>query len=364
MSLQWFLFITAVVIILQGWIYKRWGFSGIIYTRSFSTRGVFEGEEAEMVERILNQKLLPLPWLRIESKMNPNLEFYQQSDLRIKHGEFHRSIFSLMPYTGITRRHRVKCLKRGCYRLTSAAMTLGDLFGTYDESKDFTVNAEILVFPRLVPVNEIPLPSHSWQGDITVKRWILEDPFMISGVRDYQWGDPLNRISWKASARTGELKVYNRDFTADPRLMILLNIDQSEAMWDAVTNMDLVERGISYAISLAQHAISNGIPVGFGCNAYQIDQKDRPIRIGPSMSKEHLYFLLEVMAKLIIVRSMTFFTFLEEELSRQTSALDYLFITPYTSDRMNQQISRLRSRGNSVEILLLDKESENREAAV
>jgi len=243
-------------------------------------------------------------------------------------------------------------------------MTLGDLFGTYDESKDFTVNAEILVFPRLVPVNEIPLPSHSWQGDITVKRWILEDPFMISGVRDYQWGDPLNRISWKASARTGELKVYNRDFTADPRLMILLNIDQSEAMWDAVTNMDLVERGISYAISLAQHAISNGIPVGFGCNAYQIDQKDRPIRIGPSMSKEHLYFLLEVMAKLIIARSMTFFTFLEEELSRQTSALDYLFITPYTSDRMNQQISRLRSRGNSVEILLLDKESENREAAV
>ena len=58
---------------------------------------------------------------------------------------------------------------------------------------------------------------------------------MVSGVREYTYSDPLNRINWKATARTGKFKVHNLDFTANPRLMIYLNVDISENMWDAVT---------------------------------------------------------------------------------------------------------------------------------
>ena len=68
MSLSWFLFLIVTIILLQGWIYKHWGLSGLTYTRTFSTSAVFEGEEAEMVERIQNKKLLPIPWLRWSPK--------------------------------------------------------------------------------------------------------------------------------------------------------------------------------------------------------------------------------------------------------------------------------------------------------
>ena len=303
MSLSWLLFIIAVIVLLQGWIYKHWGLTGLSYTRSFSTPAVFEGEEAEMVERILNNKLLPIPWLRVESKMNPNLKFHRQSDMAIKYDEFHKSFFSLMPFTAITRRHRIFCRKRGCYRLSTAAMTCGDAFGIQELYRDYQVDAQLLVYPRLLPLKEIPFPSHSWMGDVTVRRWILEDPFVISGVRDYQYGDPLNRVSWKASARTGDFKVFNRDHTADPRIMILLNIDLSEAMWEAVTDLERIERGISYSATLAQNAIENGIPVGFGSNAYQIDESGQPIRIEPQPGREQLTYIFEILAKMIIARS-------------------------------------------------------------
>lgn len=361
MSLSWFLFITGIVLIIQSVIYKRWGLTGLTYSRSFSTSAVFEGEETEMVERILNNKLLPIPWLRIESKINPNLKFHQQSDMAIKYNEFHQSLFSLMPYTGITRRHQILCQKRGCYRLSSAAMTCGDAFGLQELFRDFKVDAELLVYPKLTPLNEIPFPSHSWMGDITVKRWIVEDPFIISGVREYQFGDPLNRISWKASARTGTFKVYNRDYTADPKIMILLNIDLSESMWQAVTDEDWVERGISYSAAIAQSAIEKGIPVGFGSNAYQIDNEERPIRIAPQPGREQMTYIFEMLAKMIIARSCTFFTFLEEELEMDSGSMDILLITAYVSERMEDQINKLRLKGHSVDIIHLGQETDERE---
>jgi len=194
-------------------------------------------------------------------------------------------------------------------------------------------------------------------GDVVVKRWIVEDPFMYAGVRNYQSGDPLNHINWKATARVGKMQVHKRDYTADPKLMIYLNLDISEDMWDAVTEPERIEKGISYAASIAQYAISNGIETGFGCNGYLIDCPGKPVRIPPKSGVAHLTYLFEAMAKLVIKREVTFFTFLEEDIQSGVAATDFLFITPYISERMENQIARLRERGNEVEILYLPKEN-------
>ena len=94
---------------------------------------------------------------------------------------------------------------------------------------------ELLVYPKpaLVPIHE--LPYHSWQGDQSVRRWIISDPFIIAGVRGYQAGDTYKQINWKATAKTGTLQVHQYDFTADRRLMIYLNVDDAEGMWRSVT---------------------------------------------------------------------------------------------------------------------------------
>ena len=48
-------------------------------------------------------------------------------------------------------------------------------------------------------------------GSVNVPPWpagtSLEDPIRIAGARDYRPGDPLKRMHWKATARTGELQV-------------------------------------------------------------------------------------------------------------------------------------------------------------
>ena len=83
-------------------------------------------------------------------------------------------------------------------------MTAGDLLGIKDPFSQNNLQANLVVYPSIIPMQEVPLPSHNWQGDISVRRWIVDDPFIISGVREYRAGDGMNQISWKATARTGQ----------------------------------------------------------------------------------------------------------------------------------------------------------------
>jgi len=368
MSIPWFIIITVAIIFGQSYIYSKWGLSRILYKRTFSKSIVFEGEEIEMVDEISNKKLLPIPWLRLESKIHASLKFRKISnqDNEIDSEEFHRTLFSLMPYQKVKRRQKLTCTQRGYFQFKTVSMTTGDAFGFGSSFESKQAKAELTVYPKLAPLDEIPLPSHSWLGDITVKRWIIEDPFVIAGVRDYSYGDPMNTINWKATARTNSLQVSKRDYTADHHLLIYLNFDETEDIWLPVKDLELFEQGISYAASLAQYTLSQGISTGFGCNAYLVepfqnstDPIKQPIRIQPSNGTHQLTYILDTMAKLRLDRSMSFNHFLLEDINRQMQNTDILLITTILTEKMEENIRILEENGNSVEIVWLQKEMVN-----
>lgn len=360
MSVHWLLIITALIVFVQGKAYQWWGFRHVSYRRYFDVPACFQGEEVQLVEVISNRKAMPMPWLRLESLMHAGLRFQSQSNLDISSGELfqnHKSLFSLMPYTRITRKHKVLCLKRGCYDLQTATMTSGDLLGVFISYQTlyFDKETRLLVYPEPIPLEDIPLPSHSWQGDVSVRRWVVDDPFRISGVREYRYGDTMNAINWSATARAGRLQVHQRDFTADHRIMIYLNFEITENMWGAVTDPERIEKGISYAAALAETCIGRGIDTGFGCNGCVIDQPKEPVRLPPSGGDAHLTDLYETMAMLLIERTIGFAEFIEYDLLQGTSNTDFILITSYVSDKMERQIERLRQNGNAVQIVMLEE---------
>lgn len=361
MSIHWLLFVLVLVLGAQGYLYRRRALARVGYDRYFSTDTCFEGDEVQLIERISNNKLLPVPWLRLEAMMHVSLEFQRQSNLSINSGEFyqsHQSMFSMLPYTQIVRRHRIRCAKRGCYDLSTATMTSGDLIGLMPSVKKLALDCRLLVYPRPVPLADIPLPSHSWLGDLIVRRWIVDDPFIVAGVREYRYGDPLNRINWKATARSGRLQVRQHDFTADHRLMICLNIENDEKLWDAVTDPELIELGIAYAASIAEYALAQGVPTGFGCNGYRIGGPKEPVRLDSESGSVQLTALYETMAMLLVERSVTFDDFLALEVERGEAQTDYLLVTAYVDAKMQRHIDKLTELGNAVDILWLRHENE------
>ncbi|MCR8631715.1 DUF58 domain-containing protein [Paenibacillus radicis (ex Xue et al. 2023)] len=368
MAIHWFLIVAFIIIVIQAALFRYFGQRGLSYKRYFSKTACYQGEEVELVERIANRNFIPVPWLRLESLIHASLKFQSQTGLDINDGAMfqnHKSLFSLMPFTQITRKHRIACTRRGCYRLNTAALTFGDLLGLYRNTLRLTLDVELLVYPKIAELNQISIPSHSWQGDMTVRRWIVEDPFMISGVREYRYGDPLNGINWKATARSGRLQVHQHDYTADHRLMILLNVEDHEKMWNQVNDEALFEQGVSYAAAFAQYAIGQGMEAGFGSNAYLIDMPKQTVHIEPRSGPEQMTFILETMARLVVARSIPFDDLLEQFAAhnRGASRMDLVIISAYVSAKMQTAIEQLEYNGNGIQVVLLQKE-ENHSASV
>ena len=59
-------------------------------------------------------------------------------------------------------------------------------------------------------------------GEVRLSHRLYEDPTRIAGVRPYEAGDPLNRVHWRATARTGTLhsKVYEPSTLAGATLLL------------------------------------------------------------------------------------------------------------------------------------------------
>lgn len=360
MEVYWLIIAAVLLLAGQSIVVRVRKLKGLHYQRAFSTRNCFEGDQIEMVETIRNERLSPIPWIRLEAILSANLKFETKDNLAIQAGDLfqnHKSLFSLMPYTEITRKHKVTCLKRGRYLFETVTLSYGDVIGLYTNTETRELNEELIVYPRPIPMNEMPIASESLQGNITVRRWMMDDPFMNRGIRDYQPGDQLRSISWKATARTGKLQVFEPDYTADPRLFVVINVEIHEKMWKQVTDPDRIEKGIRLTASWIDYAIDQGWDAGIGCNGFLSgDASKSPVRTAIDGGPGQLHYLYEILARIEIERSVPIDVLLQEETNRLEQRTDYILITSFISDSIQQWIQDMRGRGHGVTIVPLEEE--------
>ena len=99
--------------------------------------------------------------------------------------------------------YQLKCNRRGYHQIGPLVVETGDLFGLHRRYRVLTSPHFLLVYPDVVPLEGYELASRRPIGEIHLSHRLYEDPTRIAGVRRYELGDPLNRIHWRATARTG-----------------------------------------------------------------------------------------------------------------------------------------------------------------
>ncbi len=355
MSILVVLIILAAVYCCAGVLLTKYGLRGLHCTRSFSRQTAYAGEEAELVEVVRNDRPMLVPWLRMESNISPNIRLGTQDNLTASDFRHYASLFTLMPFQQVKRRHRVRFLRRGSYDLGNATLTIGDVLGIFQKSTEQQMHVPVLVFPRLLNEEELPLPLSLLLGEITSRRQLLTDPFMMRGIRPYQMGDPVRNIHWPATARMGETQVRQFDHTTRLKLMIILNVQRTNDQWGSRLmeyEEDEIEYGISIAATLCVKLLRSGLPVGFAANM-PIDESDNSIVLLPDAGAAREEVLLTSLARLKILRTLSFPYFLKT--LKNLSDLDILVLSCYDSEDVRLGIEELRSQNNRVSLHILGK---------
>lgn len=321
-------------------------------TRAFSNPTFFAGDEGELIEVVRNDKPFMLPWMRVESRISPYLRLGRQDNLHVSGEMYYCSLFTIMPHQQIRRRHRVRFLHRGYYDLGSVALTAGDMLGISKTHKIQELSVPVLVYPRLIDPEDLPIPISRTLGEIVRRQQLLSDPFLVRGLRPYQPGDPVRDIHWPATARTGEVHVRVHDFTARTRLLVVLNMQSEELQWrDHINERDTeaVEYAISLVATLCVQTLQAGLAVGFATNMPMEGSKESAIMLpADGMAREE--DVLSNLARLSIVRTQHFPTLLES-LSTY-SGLDILVLSRYDSDSIQSAMAQLRRNGNQTSLHL------------
>jgi uncharacterized protein (DUF58 family) len=215
------------------------------------------------------------------------------------------------------------------------------MLGTEEYSIEKEVSASIAVYPQIRDIRGALVPANTTQGDFSVRRWIIEDPMVINGVRSYSGNDSLKSINWKATAKNQQLLVNKYDFTADKRIMIILNLDRQEYSLKR-EDIHTIEVAIEVCASIASMMHETGIPVGFATNAHTLGPVETNV-LDPDTGDNHMIAILESLAKLSYFKKYKSRELLKLLVASFSWGTEVIVVTPEISEELIEDLQSLNN---------------------
>jgi uncharacterized protein (DUF58 family) len=344
------------VVAAAGWLWNELSLFGLHYQRHFSETRAFLGETIELTLEVRNQKFLPLTWLQITDIFPASLPM-DQGEVVVNpasnQGEY---LTFWMPgaFQRLKRNFTFHCTKRGYFAYGPITIRTGDGFGLFTRRAKRHNREHIIVYPRIYSVAEMRLPAKNPFGDRGTERRIFEDPMRTRGIREWQPGDGLRRVHWKATARHRQLLSRIYEPSEDPQILIFLNVSTMRRTW--LGNIpELLERAISVAGSLAAMGVDKRLPVGLIANGF-LPGSDQTIRLLPGRSPKQLVRILELLAAVTPIFAQPIEELLLREAPRLPWGATIVVVTALVHDELLAALSDLEQAGRQIVLFTLAKE--------
>ncbi len=340
MELIAILIIVGAVVFGEQLLYRKMVLKNVEYKVDFNVTEAFEGDTIEIVEEVVNNKWLPVPWLKTELSTSRWLEFTGSAAARGSDARFVPSVFALKPYQKCTRTRKAVALKRGVFTLESTSLIGSDLLGLASVSRSVKTNKTIRILPSPYEVGEGELSREELYGEIVTKRFICEDPFLTSGSREYTGREPMNRVHWGSTARQGKLMVFNNEFSTFNRALILINLQKSAEGDPRPPVIADTETMIKAAAFLLNMYAEKGIAASFGTNG------SGKMLVEGGRDEEDYIKILRCLSGLENTCDMEFTDFLER--IDYGDVTDVVIITPYIDERIITLMDYEKHKGRNI----------------
>ncbi|MCQ2436750.1 MAG: DUF58 domain-containing protein [Clostridia bacterium] len=332
---------------------RRYVASRLIYSRRFSDDGAYEGDEVTLTQTIWNPTVFPLFFIDAQWYIYGGLSIDGNATADAGKMQYCVSRFNLLPFARVERRHTVKCVRRGCYRLETVEMDYGQT------PRIISSQSLIYVYPPLTDAVD-DMPISDMLGDAVSRRMLISNPFSLCGVREYRPGDGFNTINFKATARSfsggnNVFMVNKTDYSSNRDYMIYQNFHVAPGLQIDLEHYEmLMDKGLSVAATLVRSASDSGGNTGFCANCTTSDGA-LSITFPPQSGKMHYIDILRGMATLRAGDGASFAGLIDNEVARGVENSEVFIITVGTDDVISQKVELLRRFGNAVSVIDLSE---------
>lgn len=259
-------------------------------------------------------------------------------------------IGSLLPRRRRVSTLRVSLPKRGWYPMGSAAVCVGDFLGLREVVRREEARSEVVVIPRLTETPALLRTLGGFLGDVSVRRFILEDPILTAGFREYTGREPMKNISWPQSARSGRLLVKQFDYTTDWNVTVLLNTFGGTAA-------DL-EQCYCLTRTVCQVLERKGIPYAFATNGDLSGPMGFLSHLAEGLGPQHLNTILYGLGRAKGRCRFSFGELAAQVLRDRRTGKSFILITPSLTASGQRTAEQLRSASGSLCLLVGQEVSE------
>lgn len=180
-------------------------------------------------------------------------------------------------------------VRRGRYNLGPVTVALPDGLGLVDASWTVGAGREVLVLPAFTPLSDMPSLPADDSGTGGGRRSAQRGSEFHS-LREYQRGDDLRQVHWRASAKHDALVIRETEPLAMPRMTVLLD-DRSVSQRDDAT--------MEWSVSAAASVLTGAGARGFGLRLITSDGRIGPARYG-NAATDRLVERLAVVRRTVI----------------------------------------------------------------
>jgi uncharacterized protein (DUF58 family) len=128
----------------------------------------------------------------------------------------------------------------------------------------------MVVYPRVEPLPRWRLPAATIEGARSTPERTHHATPLVSSVRPYAPGDPMNRIHWPTTVRQGEIQVKEFELERTADLWIVLDLDR--AWQEGRGELSSVEVAVRVAAAIADRALRENRAVGITVNGHHLSQ--------------------------------------------------------------------------------------------
>ena len=347
--------VLLMIVFGSSWLWGRYCLANVSYARRFSAQRLFYGEEADLWIEVVNAKPLPLPWLKAEDEFPRDLPVqhikldYSARDERV----ILANMFSLRWYERVRRHYRGRAERRGVFDFGPALISSGDLFGFRERRDELDRLDTVLVYPKIVTLEKLGLQAARPPGEYTTMRRVIEDPLRLAAVRDYQAGDSIRYVHWKATARRGSLQTKVFDPGAVQTLMVALNTQTLETAFAGIM-VDVFETAVVVAASIAQAGFDAHRAVGLCANG-GVRDSHRWVSLPASRRGDQQVRILESLAGLTYLTLMPFERLLLQEARRFPVGATIVVISAIMDELIHAALLDLQTAGHPIALVMIGR---------